>query len=178
MAAPDPIPDPVPDPDPIEQKLIDRLDSLGVPYEILPCNPEWADTIPYCEHYGVTMEESANSILVVGKSEPRVYCGCVATADTKVDVNNTVKRLLGVKKASFASPEEIAQITGMLIGGVTAVALPEDIPVYVDSRVLDQPSVIIGGGSRSIKARVSPEVFRKLPNATVVEGLSVRSTQQ
>jgi prolyl-tRNA editing enzyme YbaK/EbsC (Cys-tRNA(Pro) deacylase) len=162
--------------DPVEQVLIDRLDSLGVPYEVLPCDPEWADTIPYCEKYGVTMEESANSILVVGKSDPRVYCGCVVTADTRLDVNGAVKRLLGVKKASFASPEEIRDITGMQIGGVTAVALPPELPIYVDANVLEQPSVIIGGGSRSIKVRVSPEVFRKLPNATVMEGLTAPRT--
>ena len=32
--------------------------------------------------------------------------------------------------------------------------------------------IIVGGGSRSTKIRVSPEVLRRLPGVTVVPGLA------
>lgn len=35
--------------------------------------------------------------------------------------------MLGVKKASFASRDETRDLTGMLIGGVTAFGLPADL---------------------------------------------------
>ena len=32
--------------------------------------------------------------------------------------------------------------------------------------------IILGGGSRSLKIKISPEIFHNLPGATVVAGLS------
>jgi len=47
-----------------------------------------------------------------------------------------------------------------LIGGVTVFALPPDMPLYVDERIIGLDWLILGGGSRSTKIRTSPEVFR------------------
>jgi prolyl-tRNA editing enzyme YbaK/EbsC (Cys-tRNA(Pro) deacylase) len=32
--------------------------------------------------------------------------------------------------------------------------------------------IILGGGSRSIKIKISPEIFHSVPNAQIVEGLA------
>lgn len=93
-------------------------------------------------------------------------------APTRLDVNHRVCGLMGVRKASFASAEETVAVTGMMIGGVTAFALPADLPLFVDTRVLERPLVVLGGGSRSIKVRIAPEILRRLPGARVVDGLA------
>jgi prolyl-tRNA editing enzyme YbaK/EbsC (Cys-tRNA(Pro) deacylase) len=61
----------------------------------------------------------------------------------------------------------------MLIGGVTVFALPPDLPIYVDEHLMGLDWIILGSGSRSSKIRISPEVFRRLPGAQIVPGLSV-----
>jgi prolyl-tRNA editing enzyme YbaK/EbsC (Cys-tRNA(Pro) deacylase) len=111
--------------------------------------------------------------VVVGKAEPRAYVACVVLATTRLDVNGAVRRRLGVRKASFASAEETRERTGMMIGGVTPLALPDGMPVWVDERVMGRESVVLGGGSRSLKVRVSPELFRRMPNAEIVPDLAV-----
>ena len=156
----------------LEAAVREALDRTGVPYELLPCDPDLADTAAFCAHYGWSPEISANTILVASKKGEKRYAACVVTATTRLDVNRTVKRLMGVSKASFASAEETRDVTGMMIGGVTPLALPEDVPIYVDQRVMDQPEVILGGGSRSMKVKVSPHVFDHLPAATVIDGLA------
>ena len=148
----------------------DVLDELGAAYEVLPCDPAFADTAAFCERYGVAPEDSANAIVVVGKAEPRVYACCVVLATTRLDVNGAVRRRLGTRKASFASADETRELTGMEIGGVTPLGLA--VPVWVDSAVLSRPSVVLGGGDRSSKLRVAPEVFERLPGCEVVEGLA------
>jgi len=158
--------------DPLEAAVREALDRAGVPYELLECDPDLADTAAFCAHYGWSPEMSANTIVVASKKGDKRYAACVVTATTRLDVNRTVKRLLGVSKASFASPEETQEVTGMMIGGVTPLALPADLPVYVDERVMAQPEVILGGGSRSMKVKVSPKVFEHLPGITVIEGLA------
>ena len=58
----------------------DRLDALGVEYEIVPCDPSLADTAAFCEHYGYALEDSANTIVVLGKADSPVYAACVVLA--------------------------------------------------------------------------------------------------
>ena len=157
----------------IESQVKAALDATGVPYELVPCDPDFADTAAFVEKYGYTPEQSVNTIVVVGKSDPRRYVACAVTSVTRLDVNGCVRRRLGVKKASFASADETSDLTGMMIGGVTALALPDGLPLWVDATVMDQAEIILGGGSRSMKVLVSPTVFEKLAGVEVIEGLAV-----
>lgn len=156
----------------IERAVREHLDALGEPYELLPCDPALADTAAFCEHYGIPLEQSANCIVVASRREPKRYCACLALATTRVDVNKTVKRLLDAGRVSFAAPEETKALTGMEIGGVTPFALPDDLPLYVDRRVMEAPVVWVGGGSRSQKIGIAPVVFTLMPNVTVIEDLA------
>jgi len=157
----------------LEASVRAALDAAGARYDVMACDPAFADTAAFCERYGIDPADSANAILVASRREPRIYALCLVLATTRLDVNHAVADLLGVKKLSFASAEETAERTGMVIGGVTPFAIPEGIPLYVDARVLGRPTVIVGGGSRSSKIRVDPEVFRRMPGCRVVEALAM-----
>jgi prolyl-tRNA editing enzyme YbaK/EbsC (Cys-tRNA(Pro) deacylase) len=150
------------------------LAGLGdsVVYEIVPCDPDLADTAAFCAAYGFAPEDSANTILVEGRSEPPVHVACVVLATTRLDVNKVVRHRLGVRKASFASAETTKALTGMAIGGVTAIGLPAGLPVWVDAAVMARPRVILGGGSRSCKVLLAPTRLTARPGAEVVEGLA------
>ncbi len=156
----------------IERRVVEVLGRLGVPYEWIEIDPAFADTAAFCAKYGSPLERAGNTIVVASKKEPRQYAACVVLATTRLDVNHAVRTLLGVSKVSFASADETMALTGMLIGGVTVFALPEDLPIYVDDKLMALDWIILGSGSRSSKIKTSPEVFRRLPNARVVAGLS------
>ena len=51
-----------------------------MPYELFPCDPALADTAAFCAAYGFAPEESANTIVVIGKSDPPRYAACVTLA--------------------------------------------------------------------------------------------------
>ena len=93
-------------------------------------------------------------------------------ASTKLDVNRVVKKLLDVRKASFAPMDDAVALTGMEYGGITPIGLPADWPVYVDARVLDGPEVVVGAGLRGAKVFLPGRTLAALPNVTVVEGLA------
>jgi len=158
--------------DPIDGRVTTSLAALGVPYEVMTIDPDYADTARFCERYGIPLENSANTIIVASKKEPKQYCACVVKATTKLDVNHGVRKLMNASRLSFATAEETRALTGMMIGGVTIFALPPELSVYVDERLMALDWVILGGGSRSIKIKTSPEVFRRLPNTTIVPGLA------
>jgi prolyl-tRNA editing enzyme YbaK/EbsC (Cys-tRNA(Pro) deacylase) len=156
----------------IDSHVQDQLDRLGVPYELFVCDPALADTANFCEAYGFKLDDSANTILVIGKSDPPVYAACVVLANSRLDVNKTVRQRLGTRKASFAPAEDTRAITGMEIGGVTVFGLPDDLPIWIDARVMTRERIVLGGGSRSFKVLAAPEILLKLPRADVVEGLA------
>jgi prolyl-tRNA editing enzyme YbaK/EbsC (Cys-tRNA(Pro) deacylase) len=150
----------------------EALDALAVEYEVMECDPALADTAAFVEAYGIPLDRSANTIVVASKgAEPR-HAACVLLATTSLDVNNVVRREMGVRKASFAAAEPVRALTGMEIGGVTPFGLPDALRVLVDSRVMEPEWVILGGGNRSSKLRLDPAAMRLLPSVRVIQGLA------
>ena len=157
----------------IEERVIQVLDALGVPYQLMQIDPAFADTAACCEKYELPLDSAGNTIIVASKKEPRKFGACVVKATTRLDVNHAVRALLGTSKVSFASADETKALTGMMIGGVTVFALPADLPIYVDDKLMQREWVILGSGSRSSKIKIAPEVFRRIPNATIVPDLAL-----
>lgn len=154
----------------LDHRVIAALGKLGLPHEIIEIDPAFADTAAFCRRYGHPPEKSANTLIVASKKAQKKYCACVVLATTRLDVNHRVKGLLGVSKASFATADEMMELTGMQVGGVTPFSLPPELPLYVDRRIMDLDWVILGGGGRDTKIKISPQVFTKL-GAEVVPDL-------
>jgi prolyl-tRNA editing enzyme YbaK/EbsC (Cys-tRNA(Pro) deacylase) len=155
----------------VDDALRSSLDALEVSYEIFPCDPALADTAAFCEAYGFAPEDSANTILVIGKANPPKYVACVVLATTRLDVNRAVKQRLGAR-ASFASADDTRALTGMEIGGVTVFGLPPGLPIWVDARLMARERIVLGGGSRSCKVLAPPAILEALPGVEIVEGLA------
>ena len=152
--------------------MLGHLEALGVAYELVECDPDFADTANFCERYGYPMEASANAICVIGKSVEQPMVCCVVLASTRLDVNGVVRRRLGTRKASFADAAATAERTGMMIGGVTPFGLPDGLPVWIDARVMECDQVIVGGGSRDCKILCPPASLLAVEGAEVVDGLA------
>lgn len=157
---------------PVERQLSD----LGIPYSVMECDPDFADTAAFCARYGVDPADSANTILVASKRPPGVFGVCVALATTRLDVNRAVRDELGVKKLSFAPAEVTLAVTGMEIGGVTPFGLDDDIPILVDAAVMERQEIVLGGGNRSSKLALAPDHLQELPNLSIVQGLATPAT--
>ena len=153
--------------------VLEQLNALNVDYDVVACDPDLADTEQFCATYGYGLDVSANAIVVVGKSNPPVHVMCLALADSKLDINKTIRKKIGVRKASFASAEETVLLTGMEIGGVTPFGTSTPLSVWIDSRVMNCDRVIIGGGGRDRKLLVDPQALAGLPDVEVVEGLAM-----
>ncbi|HEV8718250.1 MAG TPA: YbaK/EbsC family protein [Candidatus Binatia bacterium] len=159
-----------------EQKVISAVDALGVPYELIPIDPAYADTAAFCQHYGYPLECSANTIIVASHREPKQLAACVVLATTQLDVNKRVRKLLGVSRASFATAEEMMALTGMQVGGVTPFALPAGLSLYVDARIMQLDWILLGSGGRAAKIKIAPAVFITLGAVIVADLGRERST--
>ena len=157
----------------IEPSVLENLKSNGICYEVIPCLPEFADTTEFCSHYNYPLANSGNTIIVAGKGDPKRFAACLVPATGRLDVNHTVRSLLGVRKASFASREQTEEITKMQIGGVTVLGLPFGLPVYMDSRLLKLKFIILGSGTRYSKLKLDPAELKKISGACFIDHLMV-----
>ena len=142
-------------------------------------DPDLADTAALTEAYQLEPTASANCVLVAGRreGEERV-AAAVVRATTRADVNNAVKRLLDVRKASFLPMDRAVEESGMEYGGITPLGLPGRYRVLVDARVaaddLDAgPTVIIGSGVRRSKIALPGALLARAPGVEVVDGLAL-----
>ena len=140
--------------------------------DVIDCDPTLADTAEFVEAYGYSLDQSANTLVVIGKSDPPVYVACVVLATTRLDVNKAVRKKLGVKKCSFAPAAVTEELTGMAVGGVTPFGLSEHMPLWVDRRIMERDRIVLGGGSRSCKVVGAPGMLIALPNVEVVDDLA------
>jgi prolyl-tRNA editing enzyme YbaK/EbsC (Cys-tRNA(Pro) deacylase) len=142
--------------DPIARRAIGAVEGTGLAHEVVHIDPAFADTAAFCAEYGYSPEVSANCLLVASRDEVPVVAACLVLATTRLDVNRRVRRLMEVRKLSFASAELTLERTGMQIGGVTPFGLDPGIPLYVDERIALLDRIIVGGGSRSVKLLIPP----------------------
>lgn len=155
----------------MQHPLAEQLDATGKAYEIIECDPALADTAAFCEHYGFAATESANLLVVRGKTGDEKYAACLVLASCRLDVNTVVRKKLGSRRVSFASPDQTLALTGMALGGVTPIGLPESLPLWVDAAIMQLERVVLGGGDRSSKIIADPALLAELPNVEVVDGL-------
>jgi prolyl-tRNA editing enzyme YbaK/EbsC (Cys-tRNA(Pro) deacylase) len=144
--------------------------------QVAEIDPELADTAAFCAAYQVRLAASANCVVVAGKREGQVrYAACLVLATTRADVNGVVRRLLDVRKASFAPVDTAVAETGMQYGGITPIGLPAGWPVLVDAAVAATGEVVIGSGLRGSKLALPGKALLDLPGARLVEALGTSS---
>ncbi|WP_445257272.1 YbaK/EbsC family protein [Nocardioides aurantiacus] len=136
-------------------------------------DPALADTAAMSEAYAVPLEASANCVVVMGRrAGDERTAACLVRADTRADVNTTVKKLLDVRKCSFLDHDRAVAETGMEHGGITPVGLPDGWRLLLDQRVVDIEQAVVGSGVRGSKLVLPGRLLAELPGAEVVPGLA------
>lgn len=70
-------------------------------------------------------------------------------------------RHLGVKQVTPCDPAAVTRLTGYQVGGVSPFGVRRELPVYVESTILDLPAIYINGGKRGFLVRVSPAELQR-----------------
>ncbi|MBO0900148.1 hypothetical protein J1G43_09255 [Cellulomonas sp. zg-ZUI22] len=142
-------------------------------------DPDLADTAAMTDAYALPLSASVNCVLVAGRraGEERT-AACLVRATTRADVNNAVKRLLDVRKASFLPMDRATDESGMEYGGITPLGLPAGYRVLADAGVaVDDPAaggtVVIGSGVRRSKIALPGALLVRAPGVEVVDGLAI-----
>ncbi|HEX2704355.1 MAG TPA: YbaK/EbsC family protein [Candidatus Lustribacter sp.] len=129
-----------------------------------------ADTAAFCAAYEVSLDHSANCVIVAARrGEVTRYAAVMVLATMRADVNGVVRRHLDARRISFAPMEDAMRLTGMEFGGITPVGLGPDWPVLVDRAVAAAGEVVIGSGVRTSKLLLDGHDLAGLPGAHVLD---------
>lgn len=132
-------------------------------------DPELADTAGFCKHYNISLEISANCVVVEAKRADKVwYAACLILATTRADINGIVRKHLDAKKLSFAPMDKAVELSKMEFGGITPIGLPVDWPLLIDSAIAEKEMLVVGSGIRKSKLLVPGKLFNSLPNTEIM----------
>lgn len=91
-----------------------------------------------------------------------VYRLFVLSADRKLD-SAAIKRRFGARKMRFATPEELAELTGLLPGSVPPFGEPLlPFPLYADPSVFENERIAFNAGSLTDSLVMSTGDYRRL----------------
>ena len=86
----------------ITTQVVTVLDAIGVEYEIIECDPDFADTAAFCEKYGYPVDNCGNAIVVASKREPVQFATCIVKGTSRLDVNKTVRKHMASRRRLLA----------------------------------------------------------------------------
>ncbi|KGW67008.1 Cys-tRNA(Pro) deacylase [Burkholderia pseudomallei] len=92
--------------------------------------------------------------------------------DRTVSTKN-LARQIGAKRVEPCKPEVANRHSGYLVGGTSPFGTKKAMPVYVESTILDLPSIYLNGGRRGYLVSLAPAVLATLLQAWPVQCASV-----
>ena len=94
------------------------------------------------------------------------FCLCLVSGDKRCSLNK-LKKKLEEKDVSMANPEEVKQVTGYTIGGVSPIGHLVKIKIYMDKNLERFSKVFAAAGHPNAIFGISFFELKKLTNAEV-----------
>ncbi len=114
---------------------------------------------------GVPLHEMIKVLVL--KDRHGTYCAACLPADRRLDMGK-LSGLLGSKRLSMVSPEELQRITGYKAGAVPPL-LEGKIAVVFDKSILDKERVNISSGDHAMGVELSTKDLLRLVSPKILE---------
>ena len=96
------------------------------------------------------------------------YVLCLVAGDKKVSLNK-IKKTLKIKDVSMASADEVKDITGYTIGGVSPVAHLNKIDIFIDNSLSRFNNLYAAAGHPNCVFKIDFENLKKITNGSIEE---------
>ncbi|NWJ44418.1 MAG: hypothetical protein HXX08_00925 [Chloroflexi bacterium] len=141
------------------------LEAANIPYEVFTYSADFHTAEEVAELIGAVPETVFKTLVVLpesGKSKPvLVLIPSIQELNLK-----GLGLAIGEKKVRMATKKEAESLTGLVIGGISPLALMQKgWRVYIDEIALIMENIYISGGQRGINIQVPPEPFIALVEA-------------
>ena len=146
----------------VVQEIKNLLDKNKVYYKIFEHAPTPTSEIA-SKVRGTPLERGAKALVLRSKGK---FLMCVLPGNRKIDFRK-VKQIIGSRKLSLATSEEVKKVTNCAIGGVPPFGNLFNILVYLDKRLLNNEVVDFNAGLQTVSIEMRPADLVNLTGAVV-----------
>ncbi len=143
------------------------LEARGVPYETYTFPPETHSAEGVAQVVGLPASQVYKTLVVARKqSKPLLV---MIAGDQELDLKR-LATAVGEKKLRMASYKEAESLTGLEVGGISALALlNQGFDVYIDRAATRLKRVLVSAGRRGINLGMAVEDLLDVTKAKVIE---------
>ena len=145
------------------------LDARRVPYVVHTYSPDIHSAEGVAEAVGLPPEQVFKTLVVVSTAaRPQSYLAIVP-GHREVDLKK-LALATGEKKLRMATQREAEYLTGLQVGGISALALlNRGFRVYLDASAQEFDSILVSAGRRGINLQLAPDDLRRVTNALLAD---------
>ncbi len=145
------------------------LDKRGIPYETHTFSPDIHSAAGVAEATGFPLEQVYKTVVLTRPSGAAILV--IVPGDARVDVRK-VAAALGEKKVAVASRRDAEAITGLQVGGISALALlHKRMDVCLDQSALSHEQILVSAGKRGVNLRLNPHDLVVVVDARVIDAV-------
>ncbi len=143
------------------------LDRRGIVYQPYTFSPAIHSAPGVAEATGLPAAMVFKTLVVLpGEGRPALV---MVPGDRELDLHR-LARALGVKKARMATQSEAERLTGLLVGGISPLALlGRGFRIYLDRAALELGEVLVSAGERGRNLRLRTADLLAVTGAEVIE---------
>ena len=143
------------------------LDSEGVSYDVLDFPETIHSAQDVAEYMGVAASDVYKTlVLITAKNTPILV---MVPADHDLQVKR-LAQVIGDKKLRMATHKEAEVVTGLKIGGISALALRHRrFPVYIAHTAAYLDCLLVSAGQRGIDLRLKVTDLMRVTGATLID---------
>jgi Cys-tRNA(Pro)/Cys-tRNA(Cys) deacylase len=147
----------------VTNNVIRLLESKKVKFEVFELPEEKLGALESARLLGVDPLLVYKSIVIVREKKKPLLC--VIPGPNEVDLK-AVAAVCGEKKVHVPTQKEAEELTGLLAGGISPLALiNKGFTVYIDDSAKDLEAIHISGGQRGLNIKLAVKDLALLTNA-------------
>ncbi|MBL8160780.1 MAG: aminoacyl-tRNA deacylase [Anaerolineae bacterium] len=145
------------------------LEKFNIPYEVTEFPDTERDAEVIAEILGVPAYMVYKTLVIQPVENPKKPLLALIAADRSLDLK-ALATASGHKKVSMAAHKDAEALTGLKVGGISALALThKNWPVYLDQPATELEHILVSAGQRGLDLRVPTTAFMRVVNARVAE---------
>jgi len=150
-----------------------RLDSRKIAYEVYEYSSEIHSAVEAAQAIGKSAEQVYKTLVVMRDLRPRAKPLLVMVpGDCELDLRALAKST-GDKKLRMATQKEAESLTGLLVGGIGALALlNRGFEIWMDRAAQAYDRICVNAGQRGVMLELRVDDLARVTNARWAEGAS------
>ncbi len=130
------------------------LEQNKIPYEVVAFSDELRDAEEIAEVLGIPPFLVYKTLVVQPESTPNKPFLALIASDRKLDLK-ALAAMAGEKKVRMAAHKDAEALTGLKVGGISALALThKNWTVYLDQPATEHQHILVSAGQRGLDLRV------------------------